>query len=497
MSEAPKSFFEPTFNRSIKVRSRDEYLTSDAGVLLLREADHRLGLVESMADLMVDPRDPTKIRYTMRELLRERIYAMALGYRPADDLDRLAHDPAMRMATWDRPGDRVIQERLASQPTQSRLVDTLANEKRNLETLRNSLSDWVFRHVRAAGQGRSVRNATLDIDSYPVIARGLQEGSGYNGHYGKRVFHPLVAGFVPRGDFADARLGAGFVHAILREGTAASAQGAIRFIRSAVRKCEDHAIKTDVRFDAAFAVGPVMDALTDDGTKFVGRLKDNPRLDRIAKPYRNRPVGRPPKEGYEWVVDLGWDTYRAESWRHPQRVILVVVDKPDPKTGQLDLAPYHFFLVTSWSEEEKSAEEVLWHYRQRGTFEDRIGELMQSVAANLSCGLFAENEVMLLLSLLAFNFASMLRGELEATFKTGWDLGRLQTTVLKAGGRVITSGRRLIVDVARAVLPLWDRLIARIKRWDLFGQWPQPKGARRREWMPPPDHAHLSVVLRT
>ena len=497
MGEAPKSFFEPTFNRSIKVRSREERLTSDAGVLLLREADHRLGLVESMADLMIDPRDPTKIRYTMSELIRERIYAMALGYRPADDLDRLAHDPAMRMATWDRPGDRVIQERLASQPTQSRLIDTLANEKSNLEILRNSISDWVFRHVRAAGQGRAVRNATLDIDSYPVIARGSQEGSAYNGHYNKRVYHPLVAGFVPRGDFDDARLGDGFVHAILRKGNAASAQGSIRFIRSAVRKCEDHAVKVDVRFDAAFAVGPVMDALTDDGTKFVGRLKDNAVLDRIAHPHLTRPVGRPPLEGYEWIVDLGWDTYRAESWRHPQRLILVLVDKPDPKTGQLDLKPYHFFLATSWLEEEKSAEEVLEHYRQRGTFEDRIGELMQNVSANLSCDRFVENEVMLLLSLLAFNFTSMLRGELEATFKTGWDLGRLQTTVLKAGGRVVTGGHRLLVDVASAVLPLWDRLIDRIKRWNLFGRWPQPKGARRREWVPPPDHAHECVVLRT
>ncbi len=65
MSEGQKWFFEPTFNRSIKVRQKDQRLTSDAGVLLLREADHRLGLVTSLAKRMTDPRDPAKVRYTL------------------------------------------------------------------------------------------------------------------------------------------------------------------------------------------------------------------------------------------------------------------------------------------------------------------------------------------------------------------------------------------------------------------------------------------------
>ena len=59
MGEAQEWLFEPTFNRSIKVRQKDQRLTSDAGVLLLREADHRLGLVESLAQGMTDPAIPT------------------------------------------------------------------------------------------------------------------------------------------------------------------------------------------------------------------------------------------------------------------------------------------------------------------------------------------------------------------------------------------------------------------------------------------------------
>ena len=102
-----------------------------------------------------------------------------------------------------------------------------------------------------------------------------------------------------------------------------------------------------------------------------------------------------------------------------------------------------------------------------------------------------------LLSLLAFNLGSMLRRELEVSTGTGWDLGRLQRTVLKAGARVVKKSRRLLLDVAAAVLPLWQRLIIRIGRWKLPERWHQPKGPTHRPWMPPPAHAHLHVVLRT
>ena len=98
MGEAQDTLFEPEFNRAVKVQTSEQRITSHAGAVLLREADHRLGLVESLARQIDDPRDPEKIRYTATELLRERIYALALGSEDQDDLDRLAHDPAMRMA---------------------------------------------------------------------------------------------------------------------------------------------------------------------------------------------------------------------------------------------------------------------------------------------------------------------------------------------------------------------------------------------------------------
>jgi hypothetical protein len=498
MGEGQKVFFEPEFNRSIKVCLKDDRLTSDAGVLLLREADHRLGLIESLAGAMVDPRDPHKIRYPMIELLRERIYGLALGYRAQDDLDRLAHDPAMRMAVWNRPGESVLDERLASQPTISRLLDTVSSIKSNQEALREALADWTARHLRATGGDHAARHGTVDVDGFPIPVHGDQAGASYNGHYRETVYYPLVASFSVQGDYDSAfygqRLGSGFIHALLRRGTAGAAEGALRFIREVVRKCQKLAYVVDLRLDAGFTTGLVMDHLTDQKCRFLGRLKGNPVLDRMAEPYLTRPVGRPPKEGYEDVHELG--LYQAGPWKHAQRLLLVVVDRPDPVTGQLNLLPTHFFLVTNRPAEELDGEGSLAHYRKRGTFEDRLGEFNQTIAPRFSSPEFAENEASLLLALLAYNLSSTLRCELEDSAGTGMDLGRFQRSVLKAGARVAKHSRRLVVYLAQAVAPLWQRLTERISRWMLPSRWPLPVGPSPRAWMPPPDHAHLHTVLR-
>jgi hypothetical protein len=494
MSEEKTPFFDTTFNGSVKIRSRDHRLTSDAGALLLREADQRLGLIESLASELFDPRKQDMTRYSLTELLRERIYSRILGYSADDDVDLLAHDPAMRIAAWDRPGDRVLEERMGSQPTQSRLIDILSVWKENLEALRAALPDWVARHLRAAGAGRAVSHGTLDIDSFPITVYGEQEGSAFHGYYKEKIYNPIVAGFSPGGDYDHQRLGDGFVHAVLRAGNVDSAQGAIRFIREAVKRSSLLARTLDVRFDAAFTEGPIMDALTDDGIRFVGRIRSNAVLEAFASPHVSRPVGRPPKEGYEAAIDLFW--HKALSWRHAQRIVLVIVDKPDPKTGQLELFPRYFFLVTNYSYEQMSPEDLLEHYRQRGTFEDRIGELQHAMRPHLSSPGFAENEASFLLSLLGFNLASILRGEIESESPNGWDLGRLQTTVLKAGARVTKGQRRLFVDLALAVVGFWERLFQRMARWCSPTLWPEPRGPTKRPWMPPPAHAHLTLVLR-
>jgi len=498
MGEATERLFEPTFNRAFKVVASDDRITSDAGLLLLREADHRLGLTESLAQQLDDPRDPKRTRYDLVELLRERLYALAQGYSAQDDLDRLAHDPAMKMAVWDRPGPQPLEERLASQPTQSRLIDILTSTPGNRAALRDSLGDACARHLRATGGDHAARRATIDVDSFPILVHGNQPGAAYNGYYRETIYHPLVASYSVAGCYDGTRdghrLGNGFLHAILRQGQVHTAQGVKRFMQEAVRQGRALGHILDFRIDAGYTDGATLDFLTDEKLRFLGRLKSNAVLEELAAPHIWRPVGRPPKGGYEEVIELGW--YRAESWKHSQRVLLVIVDRPDPKTGQLKLIPDYFFLVAGWKAEELDGPSALAHYRERGTFEDRLGEFQQAIRPRLSHDDFHANEALLRLSLLAFNLGSMLRIEYEAATGGGCDLGRFQRDVLKAGGRVVKGARRLLMYVAKVVAPFWERLVACLERWKLPARFPEPRGPRARVWVPPPRHAFLQEKRR-
>ena len=491
MGEEEELVFECTFNRSLRVESREERLTGDAGVVLLRELDERLGLTSSLGDSLYDRRDQEQIRYGLVELLRQRVYGFVQGYRHQDDGDRTAHDPAMRLAVWEGGGERAMEERLSSQPTLSRLLGALAG-KGNLEKARNALSGWLERFTAAAGKGRKLMRATLDVDSFEVEVFGRQEGGRYNGHFRRCVYHPLVASLSPEGDYDSVRLGEGFLHAILRSGEVHTSAGALRFMRNAVARAKRLARTVDVRMDAGFTKGRVLDGLAEGGIRFVGRLASNPVLERLAEPFLKRPVGRPPVEGYQFTAELGW--VQAETWRQAQRVVLVVVDRPDPKTGQLSLWPERFFLVTNWSREQCGAGELLKHYRERGTFEDRLAEIRNAVRPSLSSPRFAENEATLLLVLLAHNLLGMARGLLEQETGSGWDAARVRDTVLKTGGRIIKHSRRLILAVAKAVTPLWNLFQRALRRLRVHAPGPKPK--RRRRWTPPPAHAHLCLMLR-
>jgi len=485
-------------NRSIKLRQADSRISDNAGALLLREVDHRLGLTADLAARLTDPRDPARSRYQQVELLRQHLYALALGHVRQDDQDLLAHDPGLKLAVWDRPGQGVLNERLASQPSDWRLMSRLS-AKAHRAALRNALSESVGRHQRAAGRGRKVVRGTIDIDPFPVEVHGNQPGGAWHGHYRRKMYYPLVASFCADGDYRSARLGEGFVHAVLRRGNAGGAEGAERFIAKTVEKARELACHLDVRIDAGLVNGRTLDVLDDRAVRFVGRIKTNARLDKLAEPYRKRPPGRPTKEGDEFAVELG--EYRAASWTRPYRLVLVVTDLPEPKTGLRSLFPHHFFLITNWPPERRGAWDLLEHYRKRGTFEDRLGEFNACVGGGLSAGTFEANEANLLTQLLAFNLAGMIRGELEDASGTGWDLKRVQRTVLKTGAKVVKRSGRLLVDVSRAAGVLWGRVLGRVARWWRDAAWGRnPAGRRRgprpRRWVPPPAHAHLSLVLR-
>jgi hypothetical protein len=340
--------------------------------------------------------------------------------------------------------------------------------------------------------------ATIDIDSFPIVVHGEQQGSSYNGHYRDTVYHPLVASFSVHGDYDSTRhghrLGNGFLHAVLRQGQVHTAQGMKRFTQRVVAQARQMARSFDLRLDGGFTNGTVMDELSDGHVRFCGRLKKNPVLVRLAEPHLSRPPGRPPAEGYEKVIELG--KYLADGWKHAQRLILVVVDKPDPNTGQLNLLPRYFFLITNWPRTLRSGEVILAHYRKRGTFEDRLGEFNQVIGPHLSSAEFVENEVTMLLALLAFNLTTMLRNELEDELGGCWDLHRFQQSVLRTGGRVVKHARRVWLQIEQGVGSFWQIMTQRIAQLRLAPRWATPRGSRPRRYVPPPSHAHLALVLR-
>src|SRR5215469_3984669 len=88
---AAQPLFEFSFNQAVKLRSETPNVTSNAGVLMLREADDHLGVSDGLAARLVDHRDQEWIRYPLPELIRSMLYGIALGYSRLDDADFLAH----------------------------------------------------------------------------------------------------------------------------------------------------------------------------------------------------------------------------------------------------------------------------------------------------------------------------------------------------------------------------------------------------------------------
>ena len=251
----------------------------------------------------------------------------------------------------------------------------------------------------------------MDMGPFPGERQGRQPGGDYHGYDRTTIDHPLVASFCAAGSYASSRLGEGFVHAILRRGNCGSAEGMARFARATIRKSRALARCLDVRIDAGLVNGQVLDTIDDEGVWFVGRIRNNAVLDALAEPHLKRPPGRPMQDGDEFAVELG--PYRAERWSRAYRVVLVVIDLPDPKTGLRELFPHTFFLVTNWGAEQRGGWELVEHYRNRGTFEDRLGEFNRAIGAGLSALSSGADEAVLLLTLRACPLAGMVRGVLR------------------------------------------------------------------------------------
>src|SRR4030088_757338 len=156
-------------------------ISSDGGVMLLAQADRRLGIAERLARAIPDGRDPDRVTHLLPDILRARIFAIACGYEDADDLDRLRFDPAFKLACGRLPD---TGRDLCSQPTVSRWEN--APSLRDLIRLMGVMVD-----LYCASYTTPPEAVTLDIDDTVDVVHRHQQLSLFNAHYDERCFLPF------------------------------------------------------------------------------------------------------------------------------------------------------------------------------------------------------------------------------------------------------------------------------------------------------------------
>lgn len=173
-----ESFSFPSFDRrKIEASFSGGDVSSDGGILLLRQADRLTGLCQALDQTMVDPRNPDLITHRQVDLLRQRIFGIALGYEDLNDHDTLRNDPA-----WQSAVER--EDELASSPTLCRL------EARASRQSAVAMSQ-VFVEQFVASFKEVPTELILDFDATDDRVHGQQEGRSFHGYYGDWCFLPL------------------------------------------------------------------------------------------------------------------------------------------------------------------------------------------------------------------------------------------------------------------------------------------------------------------
>ena len=181
--EAKNGDIRLQFDRRLRLEFRGAKITTDAGLLAVRELDEMMGLTDMAADLIEDKRTGKNIQHQIPGLLRQSVYARLAGYEDVNDQEALARDPAMRAVI----GNRALDRNAASSGTVSRFETEILAQDENIDALSSLNSAWVSKAVSLS----KAKKVVLDIDSSESPVHGNQEGSAYNGHFESTCYHPL------------------------------------------------------------------------------------------------------------------------------------------------------------------------------------------------------------------------------------------------------------------------------------------------------------------
>jgi hypothetical protein len=203
MDEKHHGPFQLSFNSSLRIDFQGLRITSDGGLLVVRELDERLGLNELIAQHLTDSRPGKNTQFPPADLLRQSVYSRLVGYESVNDAERLSQDPTLRLI-----GSAKIWERGAALTPRLQSFETeILTEEDNFAGLARINRELISRGEAVDSPWRVV----LDMDSTEIPVCGQQEHSADNGHFESTCYHPLLL-FNREGDCLAAKLRPGNVH---------------------------------------------------------------------------------------------------------------------------------------------------------------------------------------------------------------------------------------------------------------------------------------------
>jgi len=331
-------------NRQMKINFAGGDLSSDAGLLLIKEFTCKLGFVKLLESLF-KTNDTALVRHHKdNENLWQVIYQILGAYFEDDCADELIHDPVLTAI--------LAKNALASQPTLSRFFNRMD------ETTLHQFYVLMRRFRKVVYAIKKPRLLLLDLDSTLLATYGHQEGEGFNFHYQDHGYHPLVCYDGMTGDLLKIEL---------RNGTDYSSTGVVEFLQPLLDEFQTDypQLPLLLRGDSGFAKPELYGQCETNGVSYVIRLKENNTLRELASDIDNRLTEATKKDIISYAVCYGKFMYQAGSWKYPRRVVCKV-EKP---TGQL--IHMYTFIVTNM---DSAPEKLIRFYCKRGSMENFIKE---------------------------------------------------------------------------------------------------------------------------
>src|SRR5262245_16187103 len=395
-------------------------LTSDAGALLLREADKRLGLLDALDQAIPDPRNPERITHSQRALLAQRILGIALGYEDLNDHSSLRHDPFWPALAECAPDP---EKPLASAATLCRLENRAG--RRALFQMANVLVETFIASWKEAPEC-----LVLDFDATDDPVHGHQEGRFFHGYYDNYCFLPLCV-------FCGDQL----LVAYLRTASGDAARHSRAILKLLVTRLRQvwPDVRIILRADSGFCRWRLMRWCDKNGVGYVLGLARNPVLERLACPWTHAAA-----VCYQMTQQpqrlFGTFGYAAQSWDRSRRVIV--------KAEQTEQGDNPRFVVSNLPGNARGLYEVL--YCERGEMENRIKEQQLLLFADrTSCHDFLANQFRLLLSAAAYVLVeSVRRLALAGTQLERAQVSTIRLRLFKVAAQVVVSVRRVYLRLA-------------------------------------------------